>query len=601
MRLFSTPPLLRLTALAGCAVLTQQAPAFNLGSLVYEPVEPCRLVDTRNSVGGNLVNGTAQSFIAYGSAAELNDQNSNAIDCPNPRAAEGVMPVAASVNVSAVGNKATANGNLRAWATGQAQPATAILSYQPGTNISNNATVPLCHDDTCTGGHFDLLSSAADVPATVDVEGYFYPRNPQNEIVVSPAGADFAYLSDAIAFLQNLVDTADPDAPAEDNPWTIHVATGRYIEDSSITLIPWVSIIGPGRSCEASVTVTDGSALFADSAASTHSLSNICFATTSATSAAALYATGGAEVFLVGVSLISSANDGAALEVLSGAKVAGTHVDLSASGAAGRVIALTDGTSLTLEDSHIVASISSGVGAYGIDAVDATLNLTSTDITVEATNGTLRGMRLRNGAALVATGIKLGVGHTQSSGSTAAGILVESGAKALLSQSLLAVTANNSGAHDACVLCVESGGTAQVSGGALGLTASAADAGSRVVQQGGTTLISNSTVEAHNGTNNLTAIEVTLDSDYFLLANSSVAGIVTLAADSNAALVNNYVAFGQSGVVDNDPDNVNCRGNYGGATLSVPNDASGATPAAAEYTPGPGPRNNANFFGEVGC
>jgi len=195
-------PWLSLPALAGAALLAQPAqaqtappaPELNLGSLVYEPVEPCRLLDTRSptATGGNLVAGTAQSFDAYG--ADLSAQGGSATGCEHPRAAENLAPVAIAANVTAVGLAASGAGNIVAYPTGaQTAPTASLVNFRPGTNIANSTIIALCEpgsatDTKCDPGDFDLLANFSGVPAVIDVQGYFYPRNLNNEITVSKAG-----------------------------------------------------------------------------------------------------------------------------------------------------------------------------------------------------------------------------------------------------------------------------------------------------------------------------------------------------------------------------------------------------------------------------
>ena len=150
------------------------------GLLSFETVVPCRIVDTRRSVGGNLQVGNPQSFIAYGTAAELAPQGGGfdagagaGFDCPNPKAGLGLTPVAIAANVTAVGNQAIAAGNIVAYATGADEPASSLANFTPGTNIANSTVIELCEGGSCAAD-FDLKANFADVPALVDVLGYYY-------------------------------------------------------------------------------------------------------------------------------------------------------------------------------------------------------------------------------------------------------------------------------------------------------------------------------------------------------------------------------------------------------------------------------------------
>ncbi len=56
---WDSSPVLAAGIIAGFAALPQQALALNMGNLVYEPVEPCRIVNTSAGTGGSLVSGVA--------------------------------------------------------------------------------------------------------------------------------------------------------------------------------------------------------------------------------------------------------------------------------------------------------------------------------------------------------------------------------------------------------------------------------------------------------------------------------------------------------------------------------------------------------------
>jgi hypothetical protein len=129
------------------------------GDLVYNPVLPCRIIDTRISQGGAgpIIGGTQRNF----SVAGL---------CGVPLgSAKAVM-----INIAAV--NATGMGNLRAFAYPESVPFSATLNYGiiPGLNaISNAAIIPICDTDmyACPQDLSIWVSTTTD--AIVDVLGYF--------------------------------------------------------------------------------------------------------------------------------------------------------------------------------------------------------------------------------------------------------------------------------------------------------------------------------------------------------------------------------------------------------------------------------------------
>ncbi len=251
---WDSSPVLAAGIIAGLASVSQQALALNMGNLVYEPVEPCRIVFTPTS----LVPNSPQSFVAYGDGAALAGQGGDAAGCEHPRATAtgGVAPVAIAANLVAVGALATGGGNIVAYPSGSATPAAATINFVKGTNIANSTIIGLCEGSSCTAtAHFDLMSRSSTLPAVVDVQGYFYPQE-GNVIKVSPSGGDFTSIVEAMDFLQGLIDNTDPDAPAEGNAYIVEVGPGTY--DGQVNMVPYVTIRGAGGSCGTTITYSAG-------------------------------------------------------------------------------------------------------------------------------------------------------------------------------------------------------------------------------------------------------------------------------------------------------------------------------------------------------
>jgi hypothetical protein len=147
------------------------APGDPSRDLVYTPVAPCRVADTRVA-GGSLGAGTTRDWRVGG--VGLQGQGGDPSGCGVPAGAA----TAAVLNFVAV--NPVGPGNLRAWAyaTPPAAPPTAsILNYAQvtGLNVANGIVVPLC-DTSVTTCPFDVRVQA-DVNGThvlVDVVGYFH-------------------------------------------------------------------------------------------------------------------------------------------------------------------------------------------------------------------------------------------------------------------------------------------------------------------------------------------------------------------------------------------------------------------------------------------
>ncbi len=134
--------------------------------LVYTPVAPCRIIDTRVA-GVPLAAGTTRDFLV--AATDYSGQGASATTCGIPNG----PATAAVINFVAV--NPAGQGNLRAWPFGQPEPLSSIINYAAvGLNIANGLVVSLCDPATATCD-FDL-TVRANLSAThlvADVQGYF--------------------------------------------------------------------------------------------------------------------------------------------------------------------------------------------------------------------------------------------------------------------------------------------------------------------------------------------------------------------------------------------------------------------------------------------
>jgi hypothetical protein len=157
--------------------------------LVFSPVAPCRIVDTRLA-GGTIAGNTQRSFVVSG-VTDFEAQGGNPGGCAIPEGAAAVVVNFVAVNPAGP-------GDLRAWAFGGPTPNASVLNYAPvsGLNIANGVVAPLCAPGPCA---FDLTVQA-DVSATelvADVLGFFRPfadgvistETPTLEMRVSGQGA----------------------------------------------------------------------------------------------------------------------------------------------------------------------------------------------------------------------------------------------------------------------------------------------------------------------------------------------------------------------------------------------------------------------------
>jgi hypothetical protein len=140
--------------------------------LLYTPVTPCRLFDTRSSTAGILVGDTQRNFFVSG-AIGFTDQGGTSGGCGIPLGAA----TAVIINFTAV--TPTAGGFLRAWAVANPQPVApfaAMMNYSTDMfALANGVAVPICDPavTSCAAGDLRLQADYGSVHVVGDVVGYF--------------------------------------------------------------------------------------------------------------------------------------------------------------------------------------------------------------------------------------------------------------------------------------------------------------------------------------------------------------------------------------------------------------------------------------------
>ena len=132
----------------------------NFQDLVYTPVLPCRIVDTRLAGAGALAAHSLRLFEV--DAGDLSDQGGSAAGCGIP------LAVAQAVEMTIVAVQPASNGFLTAWGLTE-QPRTSVLNYAANDVIANTAIIPVAPG----GGPDFTLFSLATTHVVVDVLGYF--------------------------------------------------------------------------------------------------------------------------------------------------------------------------------------------------------------------------------------------------------------------------------------------------------------------------------------------------------------------------------------------------------------------------------------------
>ena len=130
--------------------------------LVYTPVTPCRIIDTRFPTPNILGPNSGRDFGI--SSSDYSAQGGQAGSCGIPANASAV-----AINVVSTGQSGV--GHLRVIQSGVAVPNVAFLNYQPGVNLAN-AGIARVAAPSSTNGLF-IYSGGSQSHAVVDIMGYF--------------------------------------------------------------------------------------------------------------------------------------------------------------------------------------------------------------------------------------------------------------------------------------------------------------------------------------------------------------------------------------------------------------------------------------------
>jgi Chaperone of endosialidase len=132
--------------------------------LVYTPVTPCRIVDTRLTASGIFAPQTQRDWVAF-SPGGFAAQGGSATNCGIP-----VRPVAVLMNTT-LANTAGGPEFFVLWPFGQARPLAATVNWwAPAQQPANAEIVPMCTGAGCTSD-FSAYSSG-QTHAIIDVVGY---------------------------------------------------------------------------------------------------------------------------------------------------------------------------------------------------------------------------------------------------------------------------------------------------------------------------------------------------------------------------------------------------------------------------------------------
>lgn len=178
--------------LRGKGGLIEKALGETTRDLVYTPITPCRIVDTRNTAEGAIPTNGSRDFVAAG-VSTYTQQGGTANGCGLGSEA----PSAIAINVTAV--SPTTAGYATVHPYGATRPATASVNYTAGAIVNNAIISPI---PTPTASRDFTIYTFAQAHYVVDIVGYFdNPRSSpiecQNSIIngvtVDPGTSSFLY------------------------------------------------------------------------------------------------------------------------------------------------------------------------------------------------------------------------------------------------------------------------------------------------------------------------------------------------------------------------------------------------------------------------
>jgi hypothetical protein len=130
--------------------------------LVYTPVTPCRIIDTRNA-GGILAGGSTRGYLGWG--ASYASQGGAASNCDIPASTDTAAIV---VNFTVV--SPSTGGYITAYPSNVAQPLAASLNFNTADVKGNNAILKL--NQTGVGNHLNIYTTST-THLVADVVGYY--------------------------------------------------------------------------------------------------------------------------------------------------------------------------------------------------------------------------------------------------------------------------------------------------------------------------------------------------------------------------------------------------------------------------------------------
>lgn len=141
------------------------APAPGSTDLVYTPIQPCRILDTRNTAAGAIVADASRDFVSI-NQSDYTAQGGSASDCGTL----GVHAAAVAINLTAVAPDR--GGYATVYPYGTTKPLASSVNYGAGEFVNNGIIVQV--PNPLTTSDFTIYSYGT-AHYVADIVGYFAP------------------------------------------------------------------------------------------------------------------------------------------------------------------------------------------------------------------------------------------------------------------------------------------------------------------------------------------------------------------------------------------------------------------------------------------
>jgi hypothetical protein len=192
--------------------------------LVYTPIVPCRIVDTRLTPAGRIESQSTRDFIAI-NQPDYSAQGGSATDCGTL----GLQATAIALNATAV--LPAEAGYATLYSYGSPRPLASSLNYRIGFSINSGLIVRIPNPQSAADF---TIYTYAPADYVVDIVGYFAPPE------ATPLGCTSTFVTQNVA-ANGLFDTQIPSCP------TGYTVTGAGCRTQGFNEVSW-SINGLYRS-----------------------------------------------------------------------------------------------------------------------------------------------------------------------------------------------------------------------------------------------------------------------------------------------------------------------------------------------------------------